>query len=473
MSVFITYAREDEPIVGEMRKDIGRMHREVWIDEMLLGGQQWWDVILGEIRKCDIYIFAFSEQSIRSKPCRAELLYATQLGKVIVPVKVGDVDNTLAPPVIANAQVVDFRQRSADAVMALRDALDAQPPSNPLPDPLPVPPPVPTSYLNALADEVDAKDLSFDKQVWLVGQLRAHLAEDEKARTSTVELLRRLRRRADLAQQVAVDIDGTLQAFESGAVFGNPWAPPSQPPISTGSPGAARSRRGLVAAVVAAAVAALGGGIAFGVSQSDGPTPITAPTTNPTTPAPSPTTPPTTHAPTVPTPPSVPSDHLQAALLTADDIGATDGGAFVGSMYPCTDTDVFSGMPAFFGPELDFSNAIVGSADVAFTDASSARDFFRRLPETGCDHFQHPNGDIESTGAAIHSTDGDADLKQYAWAGQAGHDAIVGLDTYISTGRVVGFVTCMSTIDTDAKELVSGCTPIVHQFVGYLSAVPD
>jgi len=492
VTIFITYAREDAPIIAAVRSDLARMHRDVWFDEMLLGGQQWWDVILSEIRGCDTYVFALSGHSLRSKPCRAELEYAQQLGKVIVPIMVGDVDHSLAPPVVANAQVLDLRQRTADAVLALREALDAQPPSGSLPDPLPEPPPVPISYLNALADEVDTPNLAFDRQVWLVAQLKAHLADDDKGQDTTLGLLTRLRRRGDLSQQVAADIDATLRSFTPGRPR-NPWAPPDGRASSkAGAPGS-RSRRGFVVAAAVAAVILLGGGVAFGISRASGddstigstrgtaPTtavattsgPTTTASTTPTTPAPATTVPPTTLAPVTTAAPGLTIDDLEGAQLTASDIGAADGGTWPGLTYPCNNTPLFTGLTAYFGRLLAFSDMEVTTADVTFTTEPGAQDVVAQLSENGCNYFQHPNGDIETTTSAMHDTYQGAELKQYLWLQTDKNGAgLVGYDTYVRSGPTIGFISCMSSSDSDPKQVVDACDPFVHLFVRKLNSLP-
>jgi hypothetical protein len=490
VSIFITYAREDGPVIAAVRSDLARMHRGVWIDEMLLGGQQWWDVILAEIRKCDIYVFALSSHSLRSKPCRAELEYAQELGKVIVPIMVGDVDHSLAPPVVANAQVLDLRQRTADAVLALREALDAQPLPGPLPDPLPEPPPVPISYLNALADEVDTPNLAFDRQVWVVAQLKAHLADDDKGQDTTLGLLTRLRRRGDLSQQVAADIDATLESFTPGQPR-NPWGPPDGRAPSKVVAGGGRSRRGLVVAAAIAAVILLGGGVAFGLSRSSGDdstvggTPSVAPPTTPattsgptTTSAATSTTPPSTSPTTAPAPTTtavagLTIDELEGAQLSASDIGAVDDGTWPGMTYPCNNTPLFSGMTAYFGRLLAVSDMEVATADVTFTTDSGAQDTIDQLSENGCNYFQHPDGEIETTTSAVHSTYQGAELKQYFWLQTGANGAgLVGYDTYVKSGPTIGFISCMSSTDSDPKQVVAVCDPFVRLFVRKLNNLP-
>jgi TIR domain len=492
VSIFITYAREDEEAVDLLRKDLTRMHRDVWIDEMLLGGQQWWDVILEQIRSCDIYIFALSENSLRSKPCRAELAYAEQLSRVIVPVKVGEVDYSLAPAVISNAQVLDIRLRTADSVLALREVVDAQRPAPPLPDPLPQPPAVPQSYLNALADAVDTTELSFNQQVWLVGQLRAHLSGDDKARATSIDLLQRLQRRADLSQQVAADVDAILRTSTARRPSkGGPWAPPHVGSAPAPTRGMSHSRRSVIAAAAIAGSIVLIAGVVLAVSRSGGSAsgnttaPVrtspsatlstTAPTTSPPTTVPTTLPRPTTIPTTLPTADTGPTaDELQATLLTADEIGGKDAGPATAWFYPCSTTRVFDGFNALVGEMLDFQNLVIGTSVLAFTTDDGAAEFMSKLSQNGCNYLKHANGEVERTAAPVSGDYNGADVETYVSTYSDGSDTtLLVLDTFVQSGRAVGFVTCTSTTDVNTKALLNACVPIVDAFANNLNHLPD
>ena len=209
MRIFITYAREDGSTVSQLGDDLEGSQRQVWIDRDLTGGQAWWEEILKQIRTCDLYVFALSESSLRSRPCLRELEYAQALGRPLLPIKVGEVSIQQAPRVIADAQVVDYVGRTPDGVLALRDALDAAPSAPALPDPLPEPPAVPISYFGHYREQVSADSLSFAEQQSLLLELKNHFGNEDD-RDDAVDLLRALRGRLDLAQSVAAEIDTLL-----------------------------------------------------------------------------------------------------------------------------------------------------------------------------------------------------------------------------------------------------------------------
>jgi hypothetical protein len=233
--IFITYAREDGTTVTQLGADLEGAERQVWIDRDLTGGQSWWEEILKQIRECDLYVFALSPSSLGSRPCLRELEYAQTLGRPLLPIKVGEVSIQQAPRVIADAQVVDYVGRTPDGVLALRDALDHAPTAPSLPDPLPEPPAVPISYFGHYREQIDADSLPFTQQQALLLELKSHLGNDED-RDDALDLLGALRRRHDLAQGVASEIDTVLASLEEPPAttatesLVPPPAEPSPPP---------------------------------------------------------------------------------------------------------------------------------------------------------------------------------------------------------------------------------------------------
>jgi hypothetical protein len=223
--VFISYSRKDQEAVKRVAAELDQLGQEVWLDQELSGGQQWWDAILDQIRECRCFIFGLSETSLNSLACRSELDYAHALARPIIPVLVGQpVPDPILPPMLAETQRVD-----ATNPRQLARALLALPPPPALPDPLPVPPPVPISYINEIADKVNQEHLTVAEQHDILGRLKPRL-RDEDAREGALTLLRRLRRHQDINAWVAEDIDAEL-ARET------PDAPPAPPPPAPPPPG--------------------------------------------------------------------------------------------------------------------------------------------------------------------------------------------------------------------------------------------
>jgi hypothetical protein len=137
---FVSYARADTDAVRSLVSALEFLNHEAWIDRRLAGGQKWWDEILEEIRGCDVFVVALSNNGLRSNVCRVEYDYATALGKTILPVIIEDVSSDDVPPALAAVQFVDYRLPNEQAALALARALQSLPASRPLPVPLPDPP---------------------------------------------------------------------------------------------------------------------------------------------------------------------------------------------------------------------------------------------------------------------------------------------------------------------------------------------
>lgn len=210
-TVFISYSRESHDLVRSIAEDLQALGYQTWFDQALTGGQAWWDLILEEIQKCDVFAFALEPESFSSAACKREYTYAARLGKSILPVLVADgVPTDLLPEALAQIQFVDYRRGDREALRALAKALSAIPPSASLPDPLPERPPVPISYLGGLREQVEASDsLSFAEQTELLLRLKnglRNVKDAEQVRT----LLKFFRNRDDLYAKVADEIDSLL-----------------------------------------------------------------------------------------------------------------------------------------------------------------------------------------------------------------------------------------------------------------------
>ena len=79
MTVFVSYSSRDKDVVKSLTQDLQDAEEQVWLDQRLAGGDAWWRAILEQIRGCDVFIFALSQNTIQSKPCQAELRYAQTL----------------------------------------------------------------------------------------------------------------------------------------------------------------------------------------------------------------------------------------------------------------------------------------------------------------------------------------------------------------------------------------------------------
>jgi hypothetical protein len=226
MKVFVSYSRRDDAAVRSLVEDLKRARVQVWIDEELGGGDAWWTAILEQIRGCEVFLFALSDKSLYSKPCRAELGYAQALGLPLLPVQIGQVRSYHVDPIFTR-QLVDYRDPTKNSVIDLVSAVHARAGQHiELPDPLPEPPPIPYEYLHRLGASIHdtATVLSPPVQGQMLFELRSALVEedDEIVLDDIRNLLRALRRRNDVTYPIASEIDTLLGNVPTASVATTP-----------------------------------------------------------------------------------------------------------------------------------------------------------------------------------------------------------------------------------------------------------
>ncbi len=87
MKIFISYAHEQREKVDQLEQILVNLGHSVWFDKQLVGGTPWWDEILEQIRNCDVFLYAMSQESSVSDACKSERDYAAALKKPILPIK--------------------------------------------------------------------------------------------------------------------------------------------------------------------------------------------------------------------------------------------------------------------------------------------------------------------------------------------------------------------------------------------------
>lgn len=209
MNLFISYSSKSREAVQQLASDLSDLGYTVWFDRELTGGHQWWAAILGQIRDCDVFIFALTPESLESFPCELEWKYARDCHKRILPVQLAEVRLASIPAGLQELQLVDYREQGKSQQAALNRALVKLPPAKPLPDPLPAEPPTPLSPLVRFGEQIDAPTLSGDEQILLVAKLRPFL-DDADTKADALALLKRLRRRDDLLARTADEIGRLL-----------------------------------------------------------------------------------------------------------------------------------------------------------------------------------------------------------------------------------------------------------------------
>jgi TIR domain len=90
MRLFISYARANRAKVEELQQVLEKAGHEAWFDEDITAGEDWWNMILNSIERCEVFVFALSPQSTNSDACRAEFQYAIDLNRPIFPVMLAE-----------------------------------------------------------------------------------------------------------------------------------------------------------------------------------------------------------------------------------------------------------------------------------------------------------------------------------------------------------------------------------------------
>ncbi|MHA7653021.1 sensor domain-containing protein [Mycobacterium sp. ML4] len=218
MAIFISYSSQDRTSLDALTTALKRAQQKVWFDQELGGGDAWWSAILEQIRSCDVFVVALSNNWLQSKPSQAELRYAQALNRPILPVKVGPVDSVRVNPV-STLQIIDYQNPTVDAGIQLVTAIHAmREKAAPLPSPLPDEPPVPFGYIMRLGNTLSEKELTPQTQLQLLVELRSGLDEDgddPSARSDIAQLLRMLRMRHDVTYRTRTEIDNVLAEIEA------------------------------------------------------------------------------------------------------------------------------------------------------------------------------------------------------------------------------------------------------------------
>ncbi|MGH3971205.1 MAG: sensor domain-containing protein [Mycobacterium sp.] len=221
--LFVSYASHDRAAIDRLLSTFRRARLQVWLDDELGGGEAWWRTILDQIRACEVFISAVSDNSLASKPCQAELCYAEALQRPILPVQIGPIDSVRVTP-LAATQIFDYRKATKPTDIRLIEAVQKRRASiGPLPSRLPKEPPVPFAYLMRLASSLASPELSRHQQSELVTELRERLDEDghdPAARQDITRLLCLLHNRPDVTWRIRTDIDNLLASIDP-----NSWTP--------------------------------------------------------------------------------------------------------------------------------------------------------------------------------------------------------------------------------------------------------
>jgi formylglycine-generating enzyme required for sulfatase activity len=95
---------------------------EIWYDQRLYPGQNWWKEILRKLDWCDGFVYLLSPDSVNSQYCQREFEIAQQLGRAIFPVLIRE--NTALPPLLKDLHYANLsRGITAEGVKTLLNSI--------------------------------------------------------------------------------------------------------------------------------------------------------------------------------------------------------------------------------------------------------------------------------------------------------------------------------------------------------------
>ena len=120
MRLFISYARVDKYYCLQI-VDMLDVH-EIWYDNRLLAGQEWWGEIQRRVDWCEGLVYLLSPDSVSSEYCQKEFELARKLGKHIFPVLIQG--RTKIPQSLEHLHYVDFSEGiTTEAVKSILNAI--------------------------------------------------------------------------------------------------------------------------------------------------------------------------------------------------------------------------------------------------------------------------------------------------------------------------------------------------------------
>ena len=115
MRLFISYAHVDWQFVENLARRLSRYH-DVWYDDRLHAGVDWWETIQERLRWCDCFLYVLSPESLASEYCQEEYRIARELGRPVLPLRLQG--NIELPPELARVQYADFATRMFEDALA-------------------------------------------------------------------------------------------------------------------------------------------------------------------------------------------------------------------------------------------------------------------------------------------------------------------------------------------------------------------
>ncbi|MBX3085734.1 MAG: SUMF1/EgtB/PvdO family nonheme iron enzyme [Anaerolineae bacterium] len=225
--IFISYSRADRQFLDQFLPLLHKAFKQhsVWHDADIGGGKHWWNVILSEVGKCDLFVYLISNESLESEYCRAEMREALRLNKPILPI----IARRLSPAypgraadnlkqTLIETQYLDFSGGFRDAALltaelvgSITDLFEQVPSQSATPnDPRPTPEPSVRDKKSWWQRLTEAQGLVIAALIGLVGIIGAALITRATSPTSNTPIPTTLLPTID--PRVALILTQTLEA---------------------------------------------------------------------------------------------------------------------------------------------------------------------------------------------------------------------------------------------------------------------
>lgn len=120
--IYISYSRIDAPFAKKLTNDLRKLGHDVWIDDSITGGTDWWNESISLILRSNIFIVLVSSSSSSSEWVSREIEIALHAPTRIIPILIGDSE---IPRSIRAIQFLDARNYTPETLTQLIYAIEA------------------------------------------------------------------------------------------------------------------------------------------------------------------------------------------------------------------------------------------------------------------------------------------------------------------------------------------------------------
>lgn len=197
-----------------LREHLSLLGRRPWCDQEPRDETLWWKEVLARIRASDIFVAAVSSAYVLSPACRAELQYAFDCRRHVLPVAIESLADYELLESLRAVQVVDYSTCTAGvesasmctARLAQMLGLIEASPQEDLPTPPPPDPPLPASFGASLGRFRTLEHLSEADQVAMLEEAKRLVSPDPAEREILARHLDALIQRTDVHWPIHLEL---------------------------------------------------------------------------------------------------------------------------------------------------------------------------------------------------------------------------------------------------------------------------